>query len=213
MKVKWLGHSSFLITSASGTRIITDPYATGGNIQYGEINEPADVVTVSHEHGDHNNVASIKGNPKVIRETAEAMGMKFKGISTHHDDVQGEKRGSNTVLCFEVDGVKVCHMGDLGHPLTDKQAAEIGKIDVLLIPVGGNYTIDAGIASRICDQLKPGVTIPMHFKNEKCTFPINAVDEFLRGKSNISQSGSSEIEIKAEIIPPGPQIIVLKPAL
>ncbi|MFC1929402.1 MBL fold metallo-hydrolase [Chloroflexota bacterium] len=213
MKVKWLGQASFLITSASGTKIITDPYATNDKLQYGEINETADIVTISHDHFDHNNVAAVKGNPEVVRGTAEAKGIKFKGIPTYHDDVQGGKRGSNTIFCFDVDGIKICHLGDLGHPLTDKQAAEVGKVDVLLIPVGGFFTIDVEVANQIYDQLKPRVTIPMHFKNEKCSFPIDVVDEFLRGKGNVKQSDSSEVEFKAEGLPAESQIIVLRPAL
>ena len=213
MKVKWLGHASFLITSASGIRIITDPYTTGGNIKYGEIKESADIVTVSHEHGDHNNVAAVKGNPEVVRGTTEVKGIRFNGIPTYHDDAQGGKRGNNTIFCFEVDGIKVCHLGDLGHPLGEKQAAEIGSVDVLLIPVGGFFTIDAKVASQTYDQLKPRVAIPMHFKNNKCDFPIAGVDEFLSGKNNVSQSNSSEVEFKQEELPATPQIIVLKPAL
>ena len=213
MKVKWLGHASFMITSDTGTRIITDPYETKDTLAYGEIGEAADIVTVSHEHGDHNNAAAVSGNPKVVKSTTEVKGIKFKGVPTYHDDAQGKNRGNNTIFCFEVDGVKVCHLGDLGHSLSDKEAAELGKIDVLLIPVGGFYTIDAAAASRICDQLKPGVIIPMHFRNDKCTFPIAVVDEFLKGKGNVTQADTSEVEFKAGEFTADTQIIVLKPAL
>ena len=212
MKVKWLGHASFLITAENGTRIITDPYTTGGNIKYEEIAEAADIVTVSHEHGDHNNAAAVQGNPKVVKGTTEVKGIKLKGIPTYHDDAQGGKRGNNVIFCFTMDGVKVCHLGDLGHPLSDQQAAEIGDVEVLLIPVGGFYTIDATVASQVCDQLKPRVIIPMHFRNEKCTFPIAGVDEFLKGKTNVSQLNASETEFNAAELPATSQIIVLKPA-
>ncbi|MFC1983243.1 MBL fold metallo-hydrolase [Chloroflexota bacterium] len=204
MKVKWLGHASFMITSGTGTRIITDPYETKDTLAYGEIEETADIVTVSHGHGDHNNAAAVKGNPRVVKSTTEVEGIKFKGIPTYHDDAQGKNRGANTIFC---------HLGDLGHPLSGKEAAELGKIDVLLIPVGGFYTIDAATASRICDQLKPGVIIPMHFRNDKCTFPITGVDEFLKGKGNIVRSDTSEVEFKAGEFTADTQIIVLKPAL
>ena len=213
MKIKWLGHASFLITSDSGTRIITDPYTTRQDLAYGEIKESADIVTVSHEHGDHNNVAAVGGNPEVVRGTTEVKGIKFKGIPTYHDDAKGSKRGNNTMLCFEVDGVKVCHLGDLGHPLSDEQVNELGEMDVLLIPVGGFYTIDATTASQACDQLKPRVIIPMHFKNNKCNFPISGVDEFIKGKSNVTQPDASEVEFKAGELPAPAQIMVLKPAL
>jgi L-ascorbate metabolism protein UlaG (beta-lactamase superfamily) len=212
MKVQWLGHAAFLITSDSGIRIITDPYKVDDRMSYGEIEESADVTTVSHEHGDHNNVAAVRGNPQVVRETAEAKGIKFKGIPTYHDDVKGAQRGSNTIFCFEVDGVNICHMGDLGHPLSDTQLAELGKVDVLLIPVGGVFTIDAKVASQLCDQLKPEVVIPMHYLNEKIVFPIKGVDEFLEGKDNVILLESSEVEFKQGELPASTQIMVLKSA-
>lgn len=213
MRIKWLGHSAFLITSEDGTRIITDPYETGHGLTYGSINETADIVTVSHDHGDHNNIAAVQGSPRVVRGTAEAGGIKFKGIPTAHDDKGGSERGGNTILCFEVDGVSVGHMGDLGHRLSDAQLAEMGGIDVLLIPVGGHFTIDAGAASQVCDRLKPPVIIPMHYKNDGCHFPIAGVDEFIKGKGNVIRLDASEVEFKAGELPAGTRIMVLKPAL
>jgi L-ascorbate metabolism protein UlaG (beta-lactamase superfamily) len=213
MKIKWLGHAAFLITSESGTKIITDPYAPDERLHYGEIREAADIVTVSHDHFDHSNVAAVRGNPQVIRGTAEVKGIKFKTISSYHDKAEGKERGNNRIFCFEVDGIRVCHLGDLGHPLTDKQAAEMGRVDVLFLPVGGFYTIDAVIASRVSDRLKPRVVIPMHFKNSKCNFPISGVEEFLKGKKEVSQPGSSEIDLRADSLPAETRIMVLQPAL
>ena len=213
MKVKWLGHASFLITSDTGTRIITDPYARGEHLTYGDINESADIVTVSHEHGDHSNVSAVRGNPEAIRGTAKVKGIELKGIPTYHDNTGGSQRGKNTVFCFEVDGVRVCHLGDLGHPLSDEQAAGLGTVDILIIPVGGNYTIDAKAASQVCDKLKPKVIIPMHFKNDKCTFPIAGVDEFLQGKEGVSRLDTSEVEFKQGELPATTKTVVLKPAL
>lgn len=215
MKVKWLGHSSFKITSDNGTSVITDPYSAYSGLSYGEINESADVVTISHEHGDHNNAAAVQGNPELVKEAApvEKKGIKFNGVSTYHDDADGSKRGSNTIFCFEVDGIRVCHLGDLGHPLGDKEASEIGKVDVVLTPVGGFFTIDAKVATGVCDRLAPKVIIPMHFKNDKCAFPISAVDDFLEGKTGVSKPGVSEVEFKKENLPATTQIVVLEPAL
>jgi len=212
MKVKWLGHASFLITDDKGTRIITDPYAPASNLHYEAISEAADIVTVSHEHGDHSNTAAVQGNPEVVRASAEIKGIKFTGIPTFHDDAGGEKRGNNVIFCFAMDGVKVCHLGDLGHPLSDREAAAIGSVDVLLIPVGGFYTIDAAVAGRVSAQIKPRVIIPMHFRNEKCEFPITGVDEFLKGKTDIDRLNTSETEFKAADLPAATRIIVLKPA-
>ena len=213
MKIKWLGHAAFLITSDDGTRIITDPYETSEGLKYGEIKESADIVTVSHDHADHNNAAAVGGNPQVVRGTTEAKGIKIKGIPTAHDDTGGSQRGSNTIFCFEVDGMTVCHAGDLGHLLTDEQAAAIGKVDVLFVPVGGFFTIDARAADRVCDQLKPKVIIPMHYKTDKLDFPISGVDEFLKGKTNVTRVDGSEIEIKAGELPGSARIMVLKAAL
>jgi L-ascorbate metabolism protein UlaG (beta-lactamase superfamily) len=213
MKIKWLGHASFLITSDAGTKIITDPYETGDGLSYGQIKESADIVTVSHDHADHNNVAAVQGSPKVVRGTVEVKGIKFKGIPTYHDDAGGRQRGKNTIFCFEVDGIRVCHLGDLGHRLNDSQVAELGTVDILLIPVGGFFTIDAKLAGQLCDRLKPKVIIPMHYKNDRCAFPIAGVDEFLRGKKEVSRLDASQVEFKAGELPPSTKVIVLKPAL
>ena len=216
MKVKWLGHASFMITSDSGTRIITDPYKTGGALQYDEIKESAEIVTVSHEHFDHNYVESVGGNPEVVNSAGskEVKGIKFNGIATYHDDTEGSQRGSNVILCFEVDGVKVCHLGDLGHPLSPQQVADVGRVDVLMIPVGGNYTIDAAVATEVSGKLAPKIIIPMHFNNERCSsFPVAGVDDFLKGKDNVTRLEGSEAEYNAVALPAATQIVVLKPAL
>ena len=217
MKIKWLGHASFLITSDIGVRIITDPYTPGGfGLDYGEIKETADIVTVSHEHGDHNNTAAVGGNPKVVREAApvEIKGIKFNGIPTCHDEAGGSQRGNNIIFCFEVDGIRVCHLGDLGHQLSDKESTDLGKVDILLIPVGGNFTIDAKVATKVGNKLQPKVIIPMHYQNERCrSFPVAGVDDFLQGKNGVSRQDASEIEFKREKLPVTTQIIVLKPAL
>jgi len=213
MKIKWLGHASFTITSDSGIKIITDPYKTDERIGYGEIEESADIVTVSHEHSDHNNIAAVKGNPEVVRGTAKVKGLEFKGIPTYHDNAQGQQRGKNTIFCFEVDGIRICHLGDLGHSLSDKQLAELGEVDILLVPVGGYFTIDAEVASQICGRLAPRVVIPMHYKTNKCFLPIAGVDEFLQGRGNIVLSSASEAEFKQGELPAKTQIIVLKSAL
>lgn len=214
MKIKWLGHAAFLITSDAGIRIITDPYKTSANLTYDEIKESADIVTVSHEHGDHNNVAAVKGNPEAVRGTAEIKGIKFNGVLTYHDEAGGSQRGNNTIFCFEVDGIKVCHLGDLGHPLSDKDVALMGRVDILLAPVGGNYTIDARVATAIANKLSPKVIIPMHYNNERCrTFPVAGVDQFLQGKTGVSRLNTSEAEFQKGKLAATTQVIVLKPAL
>ena len=215
MKIKYLGHASFIITSDTGVRIITDPYETSPDLTYGEITESAEVVTVSHGHFDHCNVAAVKGNPEVVRGAVarEVKGIRFKAIPTYHDDAGGRLRGSNTIFCFEMDGIRVCHLGDLGHLLDDRQVAEIGTVDILLIPVGGYYTIDARVASEVCNQLKPRIIIPMHYRTEKGIPGIAGVDDFLRGKEGVNRLDTSEAGFKREELPSSTQVLVLKPAL
>jgi len=215
MKIKWLGHSSFLMTSGSGKKILTDPYESVFGLKYGEIKESADVVTVSHEHGDHNNTKAVKGNPVVVKTSGpvEHAGIKIRGIDTFHDGSRGKERGTNVVFCFEIDGLNVCHLGDLGHTLTAEQVKSIGKIDILMVPVGGNFTIDAAAAGKIIATLKPAVVIPMHFRNNRCPeFPVAGLDEFTKGKTNITVKNSSEIEYKIGKLPASTQIVVLEPA-
>ena len=215
MKIKFLGHSAFAITSDTGLKIITDPYETSPTLTYGEITELADVVTVSHGHNDHSNVAAVRGNPEVVSRAGRTMakGIEFKGIAGYHDDAGGRMRGNNVMFCFELDGIRVCHLGDLGHRLDDKQVAEMGAVDILLIPVGSFFTIDASTATKVCDQLKPRVIIPMHYRTEKSFPDISGVDEFIKGKNNVTRQGSSEAEFKAGKLPDSTQIMVLEPAL
>jgi len=215
MIVKWLGHSCFLIISKDGVRIITDPYTVGGDISYSPIEEAADIVVVSHEHADHNNVSAVRGKPEVVRGsgTKTAKGIQFRGIATYHDASQGRERGRNTVFCFNIDDIKLCHLGDLGHLLSPGQIKEIGDIDILFIPVGGFYTIDAAEASRVCDQLNPRVIIPMHFKTPKCAYPIADVTNFLKGKKDVRKVDSSEAEFELEKLLSTREIVVLKPTL
>lgn len=215
MRIKYLGHATFMITSDTGVRIITDPYQTGPDLTYGEITESADIVTVSHHHLDHGNVAAVKGNPEVVSRAgmSEAKGIEVKGIASYHDEAGGSLRGNNVIFCFDVDGIRVCHLGDLGHLLDDKQVKEMGSVDILLIPVGGYYTIDAQAATEVCSQLQPKVIIPMHYKTEKGIPDIAGVDEFLSGKVNVTRLDTSQVEFKPGELPATGQIIVLRPAL
>ena len=214
MKLKWLGHACFLITSETGIRIITDPYGPVQGVKYAPIKEAADIVTISHDHFDHNAVASVAGKPELVRSSGDMTikGIQFKGVASYHDDSSGKQRGSNIVFCFAVDGIRLCHLGDLGHALDSGQINEIGDVDLLLIPVGGFYTIDARVATQVCNDLKPKVTVPMHYKTPQLDFPIAGVDDFLAGKKSVKKLDTSEVEFQASTLPAEAEIIVLKPA-
>ena len=214
MKFKWLGHACFVITSDNGIKIITDPYLVDRGIHYSVIDEKADIVLVSHDHWDHNNVSAVKGNPVVIKDSGIhfAQDIEFKGVATYHDKSSGKERGPNNIFCFCMDKINICHLGDLGHLLSQQQIADIGKVDILLVPVGGNFTIGANEANEICDKLKPKVVIAMHFKNEKCDFPIETVAPFIENKNNVESMDLSEFEINVNELPSSVKTIVLKPA-
>lgn len=217
MRVKWLGHACFLLTTNAGSRIITDPYEPGsfGAINYGPIEDLADVVTVSHDHGDHNDAMSIKGNPQVVDQPGEKRisGIRIKGIPAHHDPSGGKERGSNIIFCFTLDGMNVCHAGDLGHQPTEEQLAQMGAVDVLMVPVGGTFTLDAKGANQLVERLKPRVVIPMHFKTAKCNLPIGGVEDFLKLRKDVRRAGASELTLDKASLPAQTETILLEHAL
>jgi len=218
VKLRWLGHSAFLLTAADGTSVITDPYLPGsfsGQLKYGPIRESAHAVTVSHHHQDHDGVSHLPGQPKAVegKGTFKVGSVSVRGIETFHDANEGAGRGRNTVFVFEVDGMRVCHCGDLGHVLTVEQAAAIGKVDVLLLPVGGTFTVDATAAREVAEQLAARVTVPMHYKTDKLGFNIDGVEAFTKGEKNVRRIGRAEVEVSAGELPPTPEIWVLEHAL
>ena len=218
MKIKWYGHAAFLVTSDQGTHIMMDPYepgAFGGQLTYGNIKDQADIVLTSHDHADHNYTKELPGTPQVMKGSLSKTikGISIKGISTYHDSSKGSERGNNTIFTINIDKIQLCHLGDLGHPLSDKELAEIGPVDILLIPVGGFFTIDSNEATRIAGQIKPKILIPMHYKTEKCGFPIAAVEDFLKGKTNIKRPKASEATFDKASLPQQMEIVVLEHAL
>jgi L-ascorbate metabolism protein UlaG (beta-lactamase superfamily) len=215
MRVNWLGHACFLITSRDGLRVITDPYAVGGGIDYSPIDEDADIITVSHGHDDHSHVHAVKGKPEVVGSNGIEVvkGIQFRGIATYHDEAQGGKRGPNTVFCFTIDDIRLCHLGDLGHVLSPEQVSEIASVDILFVPVGGFFTIDASGATQVCEQLNPRVIIPMHFKTPKCAYPIAGVGDFLKGKRDVRRINGSEVDFEAQELPVTAEVVQLQPAM
>jgi len=213
MKVKWNGHASFTITTDSGVRIVTDPYEPGGfggAIKYEPIPDPADIVVVTHEHADHNYVKGVKGSPVVIKGGQEAKGIKFKAVPAFHDSSRGRERGTNNIFVFEVDGIRAAFLGDLGQTLDSDQAKQLSGLDLLFIPVGGFFTIDAKQAAKLVGELKPRVAIPMHFKTAKVDFPIKPADDFIAHFTKVKKFETSEIEIKKQALPQTTEVWVLK---
>jgi L-ascorbate metabolism protein UlaG (beta-lactamase superfamily) len=211
MKIKFLGHACFKITTDKGIRIMTDPFDE--TVGYKLPTEEVDIVTTSHDHFDHGNTDAPTGNFDVIDKVGSfyVKDIAIKGIHSYHDKEEGKKRGSNIIYIFEVDDIKVCHLGDLGHPLNNDQIDKIGEIDILLIPVGGIYTIDADEAKNVVDLLNPKIVIPMHYKTEDLKFELGSIDDFIRLFEKVEILDKQEIEItKDDIKNEGKRIIVLK---
>lgn len=212
MKIKWFGQACFMITARDGTKILMDPYLNMLGYKLPEIE--ADIVTTSHEHGDHNNIKIVKSNFVHINRTGDftQSGIEIKGIQAFHDKFSGAKRGKNTIYNFKVDGINICHCGDLGHTLSAKQVEEVGKVDVLLLPVGGRVTIDAFDAVEVIKQLGPIVVVPMHYRTKALGpfgFWFAKVDKFI-STSGLKAREYTELEIDKKNLKDFSGIAVLK---
>lgn len=212
MKIKWFGQSCFRITAENGTKIVMDPYHNMLGYKLPEID--ADIVTISHNHGDHNNAGAVKGDFVLIKDAGvfSQRGIDIKGIQTFHDNVSGKKRGKNIVYNFRIDGLNVCHCGDLGHLLSRDQINEIGKVDILLLPVGGRAVLDASGAAEVMKQLNPTVVIPMHYRTEAMGilgFIFGKVDTFIT-VSKKDTKNYKELDVNLSNIKDFPGIVVLQ---
>ncbi len=186
MKINWLGHACFLLETSQGTKIITDPYESGGYggaVGYDPINLEADLVTVSHQHSDHNYIQPFKA-AKIINQAGSfsIKDVTIEGIVSYHDAQRGSARGENIIFIITTDNLKLVHLGDLG--TEDIDYSKFQNIDVALIPVGGTFTLDAKAATRVIEKISPRVAIPMHFKTPKLRFSIDGVDQFIQGKDS-----------------------------
>lgn len=179
MQITWYGHSCFLLSAESGVSILTDPCDPTTGYALHDIR--CDAVTVSHDHHDHNCLDAAAGNPQVVRATgAHTIGdVRITGYATFHDDAYGARRGANVVFAYEIDELRLVHLGDLGHMLGQAAIDSLGRVDVLLAPVGGTYTIDSDLALRITEALQPRVLIPMHFKTPALRFDIDGIEPLL----------------------------------
>jgi L-ascorbate metabolism protein UlaG (beta-lactamase superfamily) len=225
VEIKWLGWACFYIKNSQGIRIVNDPFCME---MVDKINKTrlkdrkeiiADIITVSHEHRDHNAVDEVNQvdfrGADIIREVGEkkSKGIVFRGIGSYHDKIKGQRAGPNTIFVFTVDGITFCHLGDLGHMLSEERLEEIGKVDVLFIPVGGKATINAKEATVLLKKMKPKIAIPMHYRQEKAnanwTTSITSIDDFLKGKKYLKLVKSEGIELSANKLPKKMEIIVL----
>lgn len=212
LQIEWFGHACFLISSASGVKILTDPFDE--SVGYPLPDVSCDIVTSSHDHFDHNNVSVAKGNPVVLKGQGEYEDEKVKvsSFETRHDEEDGRKRGKNQIFVIEVDGVRIVHMGDIGHDLSPSQLDAIMPVDILLVPCGGHYTIDAAGAKRLVAATGPEVVIPMHFKTEIVRdWPIATEEEFVRGFDNVVRVESNRLELTPNELPEETTIYVLRP--
>lgn len=183
MHITWLGHSCFKLqdnTTASGVTLITDPYE--GKIGLRAPSHEADILTISHDHYDHNNRSAVRGTPYIIDTAGEydIKGITVTGVESFHDEKQGKERGKNIIYRIEIDGVVVTHLGDLGTELDEKQLEAIAGTDILLIPVGGKYTLDAKKAVEVVSQVEPRIVIPMHYKVKDLNMDIDGLEKFIK---------------------------------
>jgi|SRR6056297_1965038 len=211
MKITWLGHSCYIIENKENNKLVIDPF--NPSIGYKPPKVEADVVTISHDHHDHNAVNQLTNKPKVIKsiEPVEEFNYKISGILSFHDEDKGNKRGENRIFVYEVDDLRVAHLGDLGHMLSDDQIKSLGKIDILFIPVGSVYTINGEQASKLVDKIKPIITIPMHYKTKALNIDLRPVDDFLDLRNEYQQQVSNFFEITRESITDYSPVVVLQP--
>jgi L-ascorbate metabolism protein UlaG (beta-lactamase superfamily) len=206
--INWLGHSCFRI-KGSHAIIITDPFPPELGYTLGK--QTADIVTLSHQHPSHSYVKGIGGEPRIIRGPGEyeISGILIIGIATFHDTQRGQVRGKNTVYVMEIDGVSVCHLGDLGHVLSSEQVEEIGNVDVLLLPVGGGSTINAAVSAEVIRQLEPKAVIPMHYKTPAVKRELDSVNVFLKEMGMVQIEPRSKLTLSKSNLPLSTQVFLL----
>jgi L-ascorbate metabolism protein UlaG (beta-lactamase superfamily) len=203
MIITWLGHSCFKIES-DNTSLVTDPFGPDIGLKLPR-NLEASIVTISHAHHDHANIDAVKGDPFVISAPGEyeIKGAFIYGIPSWHDNEEGKERGLNIIYRIEIDDqddIKVAHLGDLGHKLSTETLEKLGEIDVLFIPVGGKYTLDAKEAVDLVNQIEPRIVIPMHYKVPGLKVDIDSVDKFIK-LSGLQHEELPKLKLKKKDLP------------
>lgn len=214
MQLKYLGHSSFLIKTKDA-KVVMDPFDPK-TVGMKFPKQEADVVTFSHQHPDHNYGAGVSAEALVVDWAGEyeKKGVRITGYPTFHDKEKGAQRGENIIFKIEADEISILHCGDLGHTLTDEQVDEIGDVDILLIPVGGYYTIDAAEAVSIIHKIEPSIVIPMHYNHKDLDQKVNKdlaeLDEFVAKYGSAPSETLDALTIKKEDLPEDTKFIVMK---
>ncbi len=211
MDVFWLGHSCFRIKGKRAT-VVTDPFPPDLGYALGE--PVADIVTVSHQHPGHScvsGVSGVNGSPHDITGPGEyeVSGVLIIGFPTFHDAEKGAQRGKNNVYLMEIDGITICHLGDLGHPLNTDQVEEIDEVDVLLLPVGGVSTIDAACAAETIRRIEPKIVIPMHFKTPELKRELDPVEKFLKEMGAGQVEPLPKLSVTPSSLPTSTQVVLL----
>jgi L-ascorbate metabolism protein UlaG (beta-lactamase superfamily) len=206
--ITWLGHACFRIRGSQAT-VITDPFPPGLGYTLGK--QTADIVTISHPHPSHSYDKGISGEYRLVRGPGEyeISGVLILGIATYHDSVKGQSRGKNTIYLMEIDGVPICHLGDIGHVPSDEQVEEMGNVDVLLLPVGGVSTINAAMAAEAVRKLEPKAVIPMHYKTPQTNRDLEPVDNFLKEMGQTQVEPRPKFTFSRTNLPLTTQVIVL----
>ncbi len=208
MDITWLGLSCFRIRGSQAI-IITDPFPPGLGYTLGK--QTADIVTVSHQHPSHSYDQGISGEHRLLRGPGEyeISGVLILGIAAYHDAVKGQSRGKNTLYLMEIDGVAVCHLGDIGHVLSDEQVEEMGNVDILMLPVGGVSTINAAMAAEIIRKLEPKAVLPMHYKTPKTDRELEPVENFLKEMGLGPVESRPKFSVSKSNLPISTQVILL----
>jgi len=215
MNINWYGQSCFLITSSRGKgesiNIVIDPFDESIGLRVPKME--ANVLLITHDHRDHNNIKAVSGSPFLIDGPGEyeVKEVFIQGIQSYHDENSGKDRGVNTIYTIETEDIRICHLGDLGQKeLTSEQISQIGDVDILMIPVGGNFTISAKEAGKVMSQLEPSIVIPMHYSIPKLKIKLDPVDAFLKAVGVKKPETLSKLSIKKkDIVPEEAKIIVL----
>lgn len=208
VRVRWFGQAFFLLTDEAGKRVVIDPF----DQTFFDYPLPqgltGDVVLVTHEHADHNNVALVAGQPRVLRSAQGVGDHEFgfctvRGIPAFHDESKGKQRGPNTVYRVEMGGLALVHVGDLGHLLSAGQATALQPVHVLFAPLGGHFTLDPGKLDALVESLAPRLVVGMHFATRYTPkLPIISAEEFARGRPNVRLLESPEFELDRAALPP-----------